>query len=235
AAFFAGGIWAFIPAYLKSRLSISETITTIMFNYIAIMIVGIMVRGVLQDKTGSLPQTAFVPDEAALPLLASPTRLHLGVVLALLAALGVWFLMKKTTVGFELKIVGSAKRAAFCMGLPVTRSLIFSAILGGGLAGLAGMNEVLGVQHRLLEGVSGGNGYTAVLVALLAHNHPIGVVVVSIALAAVQVGANTMQRQMGIPASIVSLLIGFIVVMILANDFLNIYREHRGKQKCEVV
>ncbi len=227
AAFVAGGLWALIPAMLKHFLNISETITTIMFNYIAIMLVGILVRGALQDPAGALPQTAFIPDEACLPVLISPTRFHAGILIALVAAVFLWILLQKTTWGYEMKIVGCAPRAAQCMGLPVVKSLVFSALLGGGIAGLAGMNEVLGVQHRLLEGVSGGNGYTAVLVALLARNHPLGVVAVAIILSAVQVGANTMQRQLGIPASIVNLLIGFIVVMVLANDFLKIYRERR--------
>lgn len=234
AAFVTGGLWALIPAMLKRKMNISETVTTIMFNYIAIMIVGILVRGPLQDKSGALPQTPFIPDEASLPLLAYPTRLHLGVVLAIASAILLYILLTKTTVGYELKIVGTSPRAAFCMGLPITQSLIISALLGGGLAGMAGMNEVLGVQHRLLEGISSGNGYTAVLVALLARNHPIGVVIVSVLLAAVQVGANTMQRQMGIPASIVNLLIGFIVVMVLSQDIVKIYREHKKAKDMEV-
>lgn len=227
ATFLLGGVWALIPALLKKHMNISETITTIMFNYIAIMFVGILVRGPLQDKSGALPQSPIIPTEAAMPALMPPTRLHLGVILAIVAAIILWFVMQRMTVGYEMRIAGAAPRAAYCAGIPVTKALILSALIGGGLAGMAGMNEVLGVQHRLLEGISAGNGYTAVLIALLAKNHPLGVVGVSVALAAVQVGANTMQRQLGIPASIVSLLIGFIVLMILAQDFAKIYQENK--------
>lgn len=106
-------------------------------------------------------------------------------------------MLYKTSLGFEIQMVGFSKRAALCTGISVPKSLLLSALIGGGLAGLAGFNEVFGVQHRLLEGISGGNGYTAILVALLALNHPLRVMLVSIGLAALQVGAATMQRDSG--------------------------------------
>lgn len=230
ASFLAGGFWAFIPAYLKNRMGISETVNTIMFNYIAITILGIAVRGFLQDPSGNLPQSARIPAENALPLLLPPTRLHLGFFIAVACAFILWFIMRRTTLGYELRISGSNRRGAACAGIPVQRSLLLAAVISGGLAGMAGMSELLGVQRRLLENLSGGNGYTAILVALLARNHPLAVVGVSIGFAALQVGANTMQRQMGIPASIVSILTGFIVVMILSKDFLKFYREHRQQK-----
>lgn len=231
AAFLAGGVWVLIPAWMKSRLGISETVNTIMFNYIAIMIVGICVRGILQEDGSSLPQSAQIPDQLTLPLLLSPTRLHGGTIVAILAVIVLWFLLYKTTLGFEMQMVGLSKRAALCTGLSVPKSLLFSALIGGGLAGLAGFNEVFGVQHRLLEGISGGNGYTAILVALLAFNHPIRVMLVSIGLAALQVGAATMQRSLGVPSSIVSIIIGFIVLMILCGSLPQIWSEMHSSQR----
>ncbi len=230
ASFAAGGLWAFLPAYLKNRLGISETVNTIMFNYIATMFVGISIRGFLQDPADYLPQSARIEEAASLPLLLRPTRLHLGFFLALLAVAVVWFIMQRTTVGFELRISGSNARGAACMGIPVRRSLLLSAVISGGLAGLAGMSELLGVQHRLLENLSGGNGYTAILIALMARNHPLGVVLVSLGFAALQVGAATMQRQMGIPNAIVSILTGFIVLLILCQGLAEIRRERRKER-----
>ena len=230
ASFVAGGIWAFIPAYLKNRLGISETVNTIMFNYIATMLVGISIRGFLQDPTDYLPQSARIDASVSLPQLLQPTRLHLGFFLALLAVAIIWFVMQRTAVGFELRISGSNARGAFCMGIPVRRSLLLSAVISGGLAGLAGMSELLGVQHRLLENLSGGNGYTAILIALMARNHPLGVVLVALGFAALQVGAATMQRQMGIPNAIVSILTGFIVLLILGQNLAEICREHRKER-----
>lgn len=229
-SFICGGIWAFLPAFMKSRLGISETISTIMFNYIAIMIVGIVIRGSLQDPEVALPQSPYILD-ARLPEILPPTRLHAGFLLALACVFIVWFLMYRTTLGFEMRMSGSNHRAATCVGIPVTRSLVLSALLSGGLAGLAGMSEVLGIQHRLLEGISNNNGYTAILVALLAANHPIGVLAAAIGLAALQVGANTMQRQLGVPSAIVSILIGFIVLILLSRDLPAIYREHKREKK----
>ena len=132
-----------------------------------------------------------------------------------------------------MQMVGFSKRAALCTGISVPKSLLLSALIGGGLAGLAGFNEVFGVQHRLLEGVSGGNGYTAILVALLALNHPLRVMLVSIGLAALQVGAATMQRTLGIPSSIVSIIIGFIVLMILCGSLPQIWAENHTSQSAK--
>ena len=173
AAFIAGGIWVLLPALMKNFMGISETVNTIMFNYIATMFVGIAIRSVLQEPGSSLPQTASLPENVHLPLLLYPTRLHAGIIIAVVAA------------------------------------------FGGGLSGLAGFNEVFGVQHRLLEGVSSGNGFTAILVALLAGNHPVRVLFVAIGLAMLQVGTASMQRALGVPSAIVSIIIGFIVLMIL--------------------
>ena len=140
--------------------------------------------------------------------------------------------MYKTVLGYELKVSGSNPRGALCVGIPVQKSLLTAAILSGGLSGIAGSVELLGVQHRLMENLSAGNGFTAILIALLAKNHPLGVILVSILYAALQVGANTMQRQMGIPSSIVSILIGFIVFLILSKNFWELHT--RAKKKTEV-
>ena len=222
-AFLFGGIWAFIPAVLKNKMGISETVSTIMFNYIATMFVGIAVRGVLMDSSDYLPQSAKT--DCNLPRLFPPTRLHLGFIIAIAIAVLIWFIMKRTTLGYELKISGSNARGAFCVGIPVQRSLLTAAILSGGLSGIAGSVELLGVQHRLMENLSAGNGFTAILIALLAKNHPLGVILVSILYATLQVGANTMQRQMGIPSSIVSIVIGFIVFLVLAKDFWKLHNQ----------
>ncbi|MEG1524781.1 MAG: ABC transporter permease [Clostridia bacterium] len=219
AAFLAAGLWAFIPGILKARFGISEIINTLMFNYIAFDIAGILVRGGLQDKTDYLPQSpVLVP---SLSCVLEPTRLHTGFLLALAMTLVVWWIMERTPAGYEMQIVGSNKRAAQCLGVNVMRGIVLASFLGGGLAGLAGASELLGIQHRLLEGLVGSNGYTAILVALLGRNKPWGVCASAIGFAALQVGANTMQRQMGIPASIVSILTGFIVLLLLCDSLLN--------------
>ena len=220
AGFLAGGVWALIAAVFKAKLGISEIIVTIMLNYIAINLVGIAVRTFLMDPAGSVPQSAKFDSSVWLPQLLPPTRLHAGFILALVSVAVVWFLLEKTTVGYEIKVVGFNKRAAACNGISVMKNIVISAFLCGGLAGMAGVVEVLAIQKKLLEGISSNCGYTAVLIALMAGNHPVGVIVASVAMAAMQVGANTMQRQLGVPSAIVDILIGLVVLLILAKGLI---------------
>lgn len=220
AGFLAGGVWALIAAVFKAKLGISEIIVTIMLNYIAINLVGIAVRTFLMDPSGSVPQSAKFDPSVWIPQLFPPTRLHAGFILALVSVAVVWFLLEKTTVGYEIKVVGFNKRAAACNGISVMKNIVISAFLSGGLAGMAGVVEVLAIQKKLLEGISSNCGYTAVLIALMAGNHPVGVIVASVAMAAMQVGANTMQRQLGVPSAIVDILIGLVVLLILAKGLI---------------
>lgn len=215
-AFVTGGIWAFIAAVFKAKFNISEIIVTIMLNYIAINFLGYSVRGYLQDPEGHVPQSAKVISEVQLKSFIPATRFHAGIVIAFVCVVITWFLMKKTTVGYALKAVGYNKRASECVGIPVMRNIILSAVLSGGFAGLAGIIEVLATQKKLIEGISGGCGYTAVLVALIAFNNPVGVLFVSIFYAAMEVGAGSMQRKLGVPSAIVDILIGTVVILILA-------------------
>lgn len=221
AGFLAGGLWALIAALFKAKLGISEIIVTIMLNYIAINILGIAVRTFMMDPAGSIPQSAKIEEASTLVRFLRPTRLHAGIFIAVLAVVLVWFLLEKTTTGYGIKVVGFNKRAAECSGISVVKNIVISACLSGGLAGLAGVVEVLGVQRKLLEGISGDCGYTAILIALLASNRPMGVLFAAIGFAALEVGANSMQRQLGVPASIVNFLIGLIVLLILGRELLS--------------
>lgn len=222
-AFVCGGLWALIAAVFKTRFNISEIIVTIMLNYIVINFLGYAVRSFLMDPAGNVPQSAKIDQAVQLPNLITSTRFHAGIVLAFVLAAVVWFLMEKTTVGYELKAVGLNPRAAACNGVPVVRSIISSAFLSGGLAAIAGSIEVLAIQKKLMEGISADCGYTAVLIALVAFNRPLGVVAVAILYAAMEVGASSMQRQLGVPSAIVSILIGVVVVLILAKEMLRWY------------
>lgn len=228
AGFVAGALWSLIAAFLKEKFHISEIIVTIMLNYVAINFVGIAVRSFLMDPAGNLPQSEKISDDAILPTLAPPSRLHAGFFIALIAVLIIWILLEKTTIGYEIKAVGMNSRAALCNGLPNIRSIIIASCLSGGLAGLAGVIEVLAIQKKLLEGFSSNCGYTAVLIALLASNHPIGVLFSAIGFAALQVGANTMQRQMGIPYAIVNTIMGFIVLLLLARSLFQRTKKQRA-------
>ena len=189
-----GGLWALIAAMFKAKLGISEIIVTIMLNYIAINFLALQSGPFSWTRREAYPSRPAGPSVTLYRFL-KPTRLHAGFIIAVLMVFLVWFILEKTTVGYEIKVVGFNKRAAACNGISVVRNIIISAFLSGGLAGIAGAVEVMGVQKA-----SGGNirecGYTAVLIALLASNHPLGVLFAAIGFAALEVGANSMQRQM---------------------------------------
>lgn len=218
AGFICGGLWALIAAFFKAKFNISEIIVTIMLNYIAINFLGYAVRTFLMDPSGNVPQSAKIDPNAQLPSLIRSTRFHTGIIIAVACVLFVWFLMEKTTVGYELKVVGLNRHAAACNGISVFKNIVISAFLSGGLAALGGGIEVLAIQKKLLEGISANCGYTAVLIALIAANSPVGVLAAAILYAAMQIGANSMQRQMGIPSSIVNIIIGLVVVLILGKE-----------------
>ena len=222
--FIAGGLWALIAALLKAKFNISEIIVTIMLNYIAINFLGYAVRSFLMDPEGNVPQSPKVEPAAQLPVLIPRTRFHAGILLAVAACFVVWFLLEKTTVGYEIKAVGLNMRASSCSGISAMKNIVLSAFLSGGLAGIAGVVEVLAIQKKLLEGISSGCGYTAVLIALVAGNNPLKVLAAAIIYAAAQVGAGSMQRQLGIPSAIVSILIGVVVVLVLGKEIFHTFR-----------
>lgn len=229
AGFIAGGLWSLIAAMFKLRFKISEIIVTIMLNYIALNFVGVAVRSFLQDPASSMAQSEKLDAVMVLPKLLTGTRLHLGFFIALALAVIVWFIIEKTTWGYELRVVGFNPRAAECSGISVTGGVVRAAMLSGGLAGLAGVIEVLAIQKKLLEAFSADCGYTGVLIALLAANKPQVIPIVAIIYAAVQVGASTMQRRAGVPSAMVNVLIGAAVIMLLMQTILK-NRRKEGKR-----
>lgn len=218
AGFIAGGLWALIPGFLKAKFSISEVIMTIMLNYIAINLVGVLVRTVLTDPSYPYPMSPMLSEASWFPQLLAPTRIHAGIILALIAVLATNILMFRSRVGFEMRAVGLNSRACRCSGIAVTRATILSAVAGGGLAGLAGVSEIAGLHHRLIEGISPGFGYIAIIVALLGKNHPVGIVFASLGIAALQVGSMAMQRTAKVPTSIASIIMGTLILLLVIRD-----------------
>jgi simple sugar transport system permease protein len=229
-AFLAGGCWAAIPGFLKARFGLSEIINTIMFNYIAINIVGILVRTVMKDPDYPLPLSPEIPKAMQFKQYIQPTRLQMGLVLALLTAGLLYILLWKTVFGFKLRSVGLNQRAAFCAGISVHRNLLAASLLSGGLAGIAGASEIMGIHHKLLEGISPGFGYLAIIIALLGKNHPLWIILSSLGISALQIGSGAMQRQAGIPASISWIIMGILVLMILGRDHMDLNREKKGNK-----
>ena len=228
AGFLAGGAWSLIAAAMKLRFSISEIIVTIMLNYIAVNFVGVAVRTFLQDPSSGLPQSEKLDADLVLPRLLGGTRLHAGFIVAMALVLLVWFIMEKTTWGYEMRVVGLNSRAAQVNGISVAGGVVRASVLSGGLAGLAGVIEFMAIQKKLLEGFSADCGYTGVLIALLAANRPQYVPAAALIYAAAQVGAAAMQRQANVPSAMVSILIGGVVISLLARSWLARRRKEGG-------
>jgi len=216
AAMLAGSLWASLAALLKSQRGVNEVISTIMLNFIAVGLVSYCVHGPLMEAAARYPQTDLLPLAARLPRLLPPTRLHLGVPLALLTAYSVWFLLFRTKAGFQLRAIGANPVAARFAGIQVERQLGLALVLSGALAGLAGGIEVSGVTQRVYERFSPGYGYTAIAVALLGQRSPLGVVLAAVFFGALEAGSGTMQRVAGVSSVLVSVIQATVVGFLAA-------------------
>jgi len=226
AGFLGGGLWGFIPGWLKAKTGGHEVINTIMMNYIAFRLSEFLLRGPLKNPEGFTPVSAGIQDSAKLyRLFESPIRFHIGFFIALFVAFLVYVFIFKTTWGFTLRTVGSNPRAAKYAGMNIVRSTVLAMFLSGGLAGLAGANEVLGVNHNLAVAFSSGYGFDAIALALLGKSNPVGVVLSAILFGFLRNGAIQMQLSAGIPIDIISVLQAFILVFIAAPAIIRtIYR-----------
>jgi len=205
-----GAVVGGIAGVLRATRGVSEVISTILLNFIAIQAVAWAIQGPLQEAAGSYPQSDAVAPASALPALG---RLHLGVALAVLAAPAVHLFLGRTAPGFRLRAVGLDPLAARFAGLPAARLGAASLAAAGALAGLAGAAEVAGVTSRLYEGLSPGTGYTAIAVALLARLQPLGVLPAALFFGALASGAGAMQRDAGIPAVAAQVVQGLVVLL----------------------
>ena len=221
----AGALWAMVPAVMRLRLGVGEVITTILMNFVGIYLAAYMVHGPLQESRGVFPQTDRIVEAARLPVLVPGTRLHLGFALAVVLAVGIAVVLRRSRFGFHVRAVGASPEAARISGrIDVDRVLLIGFIGSGALAGLAGGVEVAGLTYALYEGLSPGWGYTAIAVALLAGLDPIGVIVAGVLFGALQAGSGAMQRDAGIPSAWVGVVEALVILAVLA-----IHRLRRGK------
>ncbi|MBI3989962.1 MAG: ABC transporter permease [candidate division NC10 bacterium] len=236
AAFFAGAAWGLIPATLKVYAGLNEIITTLMMNYIAILWMDFLVYGPWKDPHGfGFPFTAPFPPAARLLKLPG-SRIHLGLALGLAAAGLLAVLLWRTRVGYEIRIIGLNPRAARYAGMNIPKVTLLVLALSGGLAGLAGLSEVAGIQGRLKHGLSPGYGYTAIIVAWLARLNPWAVVGVSVLLGGLLVGGDMLQIAMGLPVTMTYILQGLILFFVLGMEVLSGYRlilRRRGSSRAK--
>jgi len=217
--FMAGAVWGFIPGILKARLRVNEILSTIMMNAIAQQLMNLLLQGALMDPEGIahgtfLAQSAQLPRQAWLPRLVPQTLLHGGAIIAVVLAVAVYLFLWRTTIGYDIRAVGLNPNAARYSGINVPYYEALSLTLAGGFAGLAGAIEVMGVQHRLMDGLTSGYGFTGIVAALLGGLHPLGLIPASIFFGGLLVGADKMQRAVQVPSSLVMAILGLIVLFV---------------------
>lgn len=210
-----GALWAGVAALLHIRRGVNLIICTLMLNYIGILLVQYAARVPLQEPNGFLPESAAFSDSAQLPTILG-TRLHWGVVLALLLVGAVYLLLWRTPLGFQLRAVGVRQSVARCAGINVDRSILTSMMLSGGLAGLAGIIEVSYTFARLKGDISDSYGFTGILVALLGQLHPLGVLAAAGLFSVLMVGSQSLNVVLQIPASTAQVVQALIVLLVLA-------------------
>lgn len=213
-----GGLVMLGPTLLKTRLGVDEVVTTLLLNFVILLFVQMMLEGPMKDPMGmGWPQSEPILDEAALPKLMDRMRIHWGLIIALISALGVYFLLKRTVWGFEIRAVGENASAARHAGIPVTATFIRVGLLSGALAGLAGVGEVAGLKGYLTADLSPGFGYSGIVVAMLAGLSPIGVVFAALFIASIFVGADSMSRATGVSNYLADLIVAMALLCVLVS------------------
>ncbi|QLF71742.1 ABC transporter permease (plasmid) [Peteryoungia desertarenae] len=224
----AGMVLLLIPLWLRLRFAVDEVVTTLLLNFVAVLFVSMLIDTVLKDPMAfGWPQSQPVSDDGMLPKLLERSRLHLGLAIAIALALVLHFVQSRTVFGMQSRAAGLNAQAAIFAGVPLGRTLVFVACLSGGLAGLAGSIEVMGVQGYVTTDLSPGYGYSGIVVAMLANLNPIGVVLAGLFTATMFVGADGMSRSMGIPSYIADVFVALSLLTMLVAVFFTQYRIRR--------
>lgn len=227
----AGGMaWAAIVAFLRVRFNANEILTSLMLSYVAVLFLNLMVHGPLKDPDGfNFPESRMFGDSTLLPILLEGTRLHIGILLALVVVALGWLLISRTLLGYQIKVAGSAPAASEHAGFSRAKIIWTTLLLGGGVAGLAGVIEVTGPIGQLLPNISPGYGFTAIIVAYVGRLHPFGAMLAGILLALTYLGGETAQIQLNLPVAVTGVFQGLLLFFLLASDVLIHYRFQLGQ------
>ena len=219
-----GAAWGGIAGVLKARFGVNEILSTVMLNAIALQLMNYLLRGPMLDPEQiaagtNIPQSATLPEQVWLLRLVPRTQLHAGLILAIVLAVVVYIFLWRTTIGYRIRAVGLNPSAARYAGIPVKSYMALAMILSGAFAGLAGAVEVTGVHHRMIEGLSGGYGFSGIVTALFGKLHPLGAIPASIIFGGLLTGADKMQRTVQVPSSLIIVIEGLIVLFVVASDY----------------
>lgn len=223
-----GMVWAAIPALLRTRFNTNEILVSLMLVYVATLLLSMLVHGPLRDPDGmNFPESRLFHDSALLPALVEGTRAHVGFLVAILAVVIAWVILRNHIFGFQIKVVGQAPRAARFAGFSETWIVWLCFMISGGLAGLAGVFEATGPVGQLVPALPVGYGFTAIIVAFLGRLHPFGILMAGLLLALTYIGGEAAQISMSLPSSTTRVFQGMLLFFLLATDILVNYRVRR--------
>ncbi len=212
--FLLGAIWGLIPGYLKAARGLNEVITTLLLNYVALNLINYLVSNPLLEPGAPSPYSPLIEPTAQLPIILPQTQTHAGILIGVIAAIALWIVFGRSSLGYRIEAVGQNPIAARYAGISVERTIMFVMALAGGLAGLAGSGEVMGLKYRLFDRFSPGYGFDAIAIAFLSRGSVAGVVLTSLFFGALRGGANVMQRSADVPVTVVYAIQGLTVLFI---------------------
>ncbi len=228
AGFIAGALWALLPAILKVRFNVDEVVTTLLLNSVMLFGVSALLNGPWRDPVSGWPQSPTIADSAQFPVIIPRSRVHFGLIVALVVGLIVWWVLARTRFGLELRAVGRQREAAQFLGIRVARVTLYAALISGGIAGLAGVGEVAGIHYNLIDALSPGYGYTGIIVATLGALTMPGVLVAALFLALISRGTLTASRELNVPVYLGDVIQAALLLVALAVLLLNRYRIRRS-------
>ncbi len=215
-----GSLWAAFIGYVKARFNANEFLVSMMLTYVAIAIMNFLLGGLLKEVKGEYPQTDVIPKSGWLPSLVPHTRLHWGFVVALLIALVAYIILWRTSLGYKIRMVGFNRDAARYAGINVEKIFIIVFFISGAFAGIAGFTEVNGMQHMLIEGFNPMIGAEGIGIAILGNAHPLGIVISALLFGALKVGGNLVVQTSRMPASIIGIMEGFVILSVILSYFI---------------
>jgi simple sugar transport system permease protein len=215
--------WAAIPAWLRTRFNANEILTSLMLVYVAQLVVSWLAHGPWKDPEGfNFPQTKMFQANAMLPVLSTGNRVNAALFLAIGALILGWVFMNRSFMGYQMKVAGQAENAGRYAGFSAKRAIWMGMLVGGGMAGIAGMSEVAGPIGQITEHISPGYGFAAMIVAFVGRLNPIGIFFASLLLALLYVGGEQVQQYLGLPSAISNVFQGMLLFFLLASDvFIN--------------
>ncbi len=227
----AGGMaWAAIPAFLRSKFNANEILTSLMLTYVGLLVLSYLIHGPMKDPDGQgFPESRLFSDSALFPVLIEDYRLHMGWLFALAAVAAVWVLFSRHVIGFQIRVIGMAPRAAAFAGFEEKKLVWLSFMIAGAASGVAGLSEVAGPLGQIVPSISPGYGFTAIIVAFLGRLHPLGILMAALLMALSYLGGENAQISLNMPNAVTGVFQGMLLFFLLGSDVLIKYRLRFGR------